>query len=91
MVLGVARVYYYSRKTVDDQVRRVLQRSPPDRIMEWVVQRYARAGGTARIHPDDKPRLVASVIADQINNNPGKSGKIDISKLESETRIGAGA
>jgi hypothetical protein len=91
MVLGIARVYHYSRKTVDDQVRRVLQRKPPDEIMELVLRRYATAGGKARIHPDDKPRLISRVIVEQINRSPGKSGKIDITKLESDARLDAQA
>jgi hypothetical protein len=89
MVLGVARLYHYARRTVDDQVRQILRRTTPDQIMEWVAKRYASAGGKAlRIHPDEKPILIARVLADRINKNPGKAGKIDVGRLD-ESRPGA--
>jgi hypothetical protein len=89
MVLGISRLYHYSRKTIDDQVRRLLHRKSPDMIMELVQRRWAKAGAKgARIHPDDKPKLVSRVLADEINKNPGRSGKIDIEKLD-ESRVGA--
>jgi hypothetical protein len=89
MVLGVARLYHYSRKTIDEQVRRILHRMPPNKIMDLVSRRWAKAGNKApRIHPDDKPKLISRVLADEINKNPGKSGRIDILKLD-ESRIGA--
>jgi hypothetical protein len=57
--------------------------------MDLVSRRWAKAGNKApRIHPDDKPKLISRVLADEINKNPGKSGRIDILKLD-ESRIGA--
>ncbi len=91
MMLGIARVYHYARKTVDDQVRRFLHRASPERINELVAKRWARSGGKARLHPDDKPRLIARVIAEEINRNPGKSGKIDLGKLETDYHAVSGA
>ena len=89
MVLGVARLYHYSRKTIDEQVRRVLKRMPPNKIIDAVSRRWAKAGNKApRIHPDDKPELISRVIAEEINKNPGRTGKIDIVKLD-ESRVGA--
>lgn len=82
MVLGVALLYHTQRRAIDEQVRRVLQRMPPDEIMDRATRRYAAAGAKRpRIHPDDKPKLVARVLADAINRNPGKAGKIDIDRL----------
>jgi len=89
MLLGVARLYHHVPKSIDEQVRRILQRNSPDAIMDRVARRYASAGGKSpRIHPDDKPKLVERVIADLINKNPGAAGKIDLAKLD-ETRAGA--
>jgi len=89
MVLGVARLYHHVPKSIDEQVRRILQRNSPEAIMDRVARRYASAGGKSpRIHPDDKPKLVERVIADLINRNPGSAGKIDLAKLD-ESRVGA--
>ena len=89
MVLGVARLYHLTRKSIDEQLRRVLQRTPPDEIMDRVARRYSLAGGRKpRIHPDEKPKLVTRVLADLINKNPGKAGRIDLLKLD-ESRVGA--
>lgn len=89
MVLGIARLYYYTRKSIDEQVRRILHRTTPDEIMDKVSRRYASSGAKSpRIHPDDKPRLVTRILADMINRNPGKAGKIDVVKLD-ESRVGA--
>jgi hypothetical protein len=82
MVKGVALLYHTQRRSIDEQLRRVLQRTPPEEIMDRVTRRYAAAGAKrSRIHPDDKPHLVARILADAINRNPGKSGTIDINKL----------
>jgi hypothetical protein len=85
LVLGVAQVYHYPRKTVDEQVRRLLKRNTPDEIWEWAVKRYTRSGGKARIHPDARPDLITRAIIDQINKNPGNAGKIDINRMEWRT------
>ena len=81
MVLGIARLYHMVHRTVDDQVRRVLHRMSPSDIMDKVTKRWAMSGGKTRIHPDEKPRLISRVLADEINRNPGKGGKIDIRAL----------
>jgi hypothetical protein len=84
IVLGVGRLLKSQQpRIVEDQVRRILKRYGPDEIMEKVARRHVLAGSTRpRIHPDDKPRLVSIEIAHLINKNPGKSGKIDLAKLE---------
>jgi len=89
-ILGIARLYYAFRmKSIDEQVRRILGRRSPEQLMEMCARRYARAGGRAlRIHPDEKPRLISMVLALEINKNPGKSGKLDLNKLDEE-RLGA--
>jgi hypothetical protein len=82
VLLGIALVYMYPYRTVDDQVRRFLQRSPPNVIEEMIARRHMKSGVKARIHPGDRPRLIAAMIVNEINKNPGKAGKIDFHKLE---------
>lgn len=90
MVLGVALLYHkYARRAIDDQVRNVLKRMSPDQIMEKVNKRYAKIGVKARLHPDDKPELVSRVLVDIINLHPGKTGKLDVSKLQEGPQLGA--
>jgi hypothetical protein len=86
LIEGVARLHHTQRpRAVDDQVRRILQRLSPDELMEKVIRRYARSSeNRPRMHPDDKPKLVAKEIALEINKSPGKAGKIDLRKLGAE-------
>lgn len=87
MVLGIARLFKSQRRPVDDQVRRVLHRMTPDEILEKVSVRYTKAGGKkARPHPGDMPALIGRAIADEINKNPGKSGRIDLDRLKDMDR-----
>lgn len=84
-VFGIALLYYAFRtRSIDEQVRRLLDRKSPDDISELVVRRYLKAGGRARIHPDEMPKYICAVMATEINKNPGKSGKLDLNKLRSD-------
>jgi len=87
---GIARLYYaYRARTIDDQVRRILNRKSPEELWEMCVRRYTKAGGRAlRIHPDERPKLISTVLALLINKNPGKTGTLDLRKLD-EDRLGA--
>jgi hypothetical protein len=81
MVLGIALLYHgCARRSIDEQVRRILNRKTPDEIMDLVAAKYLKAGGK-HLRPDDKPELIMRVIAAEINKNPGKAGKIE-PKLE---------
>jgi len=87
-ILGVAMLYHSQRKAIDEQVRRALHRMPPDKLNDKVASLWTRGGGSARgLRPDEKPKLIATVLAKEINKNPGKSGKLDIGRLD-EDRVG---
>jgi hypothetical protein len=92
VTLGVALFYYKTRpKSVDEQLRRLLHRKSPDEILDAITKEWLKTGGKGRIHPDDKPRMIAAWIAHTINKNPGSAGKIDISRFKEEEPEGVGA
>jgi hypothetical protein len=83
MLLGIALVYVYPYRPVDEQVRRFLQRNPPSKIEEMITRRHVKSGiKTPRIHPGDRPPLIAALIVSEINKNPGRVGKIDFNRLQ---------
>jgi hypothetical protein len=90
LIFGIALLYHSQARPIDDQVRRILSKNAPVDIMDAIAKRYMKAGGPVRLHPHDQAKLTAHVLADMINKNPGKSGRIDIGRLnraEDEARI----
>jgi hypothetical protein len=82
MVLAIAILYDSQPRAIDEQVRKQLHNHPPDEIIEHVKTRWAKTGAKAlRIHPGDMPLQIARWLADNINKHPGKSGRLDVSRL----------
>lgn len=84
-VLGVSQLIHSQKKSIDEQLRRTLRRTPQEKIDEIVTKIWG--GGRkmgARLHPDSRPPLVAKALALLINKYPGRSGSIDIGRVEEE-------
>ena len=85
MVFGIAILYDSQTRSVDEQLRKQLHRYTPDEIVEHVKTRWARTGAKAlRIHPGDMPLQIARWLCDNINKRPGKSGRLDVSRLNDQ-------
>jgi hypothetical protein len=84
VVLGIAQLYHYIHRPLDEQMRKALNRIGPEEIDHAVKQRWARIGGKRLLHPAERPPLITLIIAEEINKHPGKGGKIDIDKLTAD-------
>jgi hypothetical protein len=89
-VLAVAVVYYSQRFTPDEGVRKVLASFGPDEIERNTLNsfQHGRAKESARLHPADRWRFAADVIAREANRlTRGRDKrKIDITRLASVTK-----
>lgn len=81
VVFGIALLYRANSKPIDFHVRHALKRTSPNDLNDRIAKAYIKAGGRANIRPDEKPEMIARALADIHNKNPGKAGKLDISKL----------
>lgn len=77
MILGIARVYHYwNGNTIDDQVRSILKRHSPAKVMQEVAVKFFKAAGQTEIRPDRKPELIEAWTAGEINKHARKGNKI---------------
>ncbi len=82
-VLGIALLIHSQVRPIDEQLRRVLERTDPVKLDEQVHRMWGggRKIGT-KLRTDDRPRFVARALAQIINKNPGRSSKIEIDRID---------